>query len=305
MSESMNRRRFLERTAVVAGAVALSQTPQARAEAAARGKMKKAVGLGMVAGNDSMLDKFKLLKELGFDGVEITGGSYTNRNEIVEARDKTGVAVHSVVVGTHWKYPLSDPDPAIREKGLEGLKHDMEEARFLGADVVLFVPATVNEKVGYDEAYTRSQEGLHKALPLAEKLGITILIENVWNNFLLSPLETARYVDEFNSPRVKAYFDVGNIIIYGWPEQWIRILGKRIGRIHVKEFSRKKAAEQGLWKGFDAELLEGDNNWPVVMKALQATGFNEAAGWYTAEIPGGDRQRLQEIAERMDRIFAS
>ncbi|NLX14484.1 MAG: sugar phosphate isomerase/epimerase [Phycisphaerales bacterium] len=300
----MNRRRFLENAAIVAGTAALRAGSPVKAESAARRKLKKSVGLYMVEGSESVLDQFKLLKDLGFDGVEVTGGSYSSRDEIVAARDKTGLPIHSVVVGSHWKYPLSDPDPEIREKGLEGLKHDLGEAKFFGANVILFVPARVDERTAYDEAYTRSQEGIRKTLPLAEKLGITILIENVWNNFLLSPLEAVRYVDEFNSPFVKAYFDVGNIMLYGWPEHWIRILGKRIRRIHIKEFSRRKAQDEGLWKGFEVELLEGDNNWPAIMKTVQATGYNEEIGWYTAEIPGGDRGRLQAIAERMDRILA-
>jgi hexulose-6-phosphate isomerase len=110
----------------------------------------------------------------------------------------------------------------------------------------------------------------------------------------------ARYIDEFRSPAVCAYFDVGNIITYGWPEHWIRALGKRIRRLHIKEYSRKKRDAEGLWKGFNVELLEGDCDWPAVMKAVNEIGFD---GWATAEIPGGDAKRLKEIAERMDRIF--
>src|SRR5437764_102613 len=121
---------------------------------------------------------------------------------------------------------------------------------------------------------------IRKAVPLAEELGVKIAVENVWNQFLLSPLEAARYVDEFKSPAVGWHFDVGNVINYGWPEQWIRILGKRIQKLHIKEFSRKKRDSEGLWKGFEVPLGEGDNNWPAVMQALDDIGYH---GWAMAE----------------------
>jgi hexulose-6-phosphate isomerase len=161
----------------------------------------------------------------------------------------------------------------------------------------------VNQAVSYNDAYARSQAEIRKAVPLAEDLGIKIAVENVWNQFLLSPLEAARYVDEFNSPAVGWHFDVGNVINYGWPEQWIRILGKRIQKLHIKEYSRKKRDEQGLWKGFDVPFLEGDNNWPAIMKALDEIGYE---GWGIAEQGGGDTaEGLKNLSERMSRIFAS
>src|SRR3989442_91607 len=125
----------------------------------------------------------------------------------------------------------------------------LQDAKDLGCPAVLLVPAVVNKKVSYAEAYTRSQVQIPKAVPLAEELGVKIAIENVWNQFLLSPLEAARYVDEFQSPWVGWHFDVGNIITYGWPEQWIRILGKRIQKLHIKEYIRKKRDAEGLCKG--------------------------------------------------------
>jgi hexulose-6-phosphate isomerase len=167
---------------------------------------------------------------------------------------------------------------------------------------VLLVPAVVNKEVSYDDAYTRSQAEIRKAVPLAEELGVRIAIENVWNQFLLSPLEAARYVDEFNSPAVGWHFDVGNIINYGWPEQWVRILGKRIQKLHIKEFSRKRRDKEGLWKGFDVPLLEGDDDWPAVMKALDEVGY---AGWAMTEQPGGDSpEGLADLATRFGKILA-
>jgi hexulose-6-phosphate isomerase len=164
------------------------------------------------------------------------------------------------------------------------------------------VPAVVNKEVSYQDAYLRSQLEIRKALALAEKLEVRIAIENVWNQFLLSPLEAQRYIDEFNSPWVGWHLDVGNIINYGWPEQWIQILGKRIVKLHIKDFSRKKRDEEGLWAGFKVNLWEGDCDWPAVMQALDAIGFR---GWGSAELAGGGRERLKDISDQIDRIYNS
>ena len=143
-------------------------------------------------------------------------------------------------------------------------------------------------------------------MPLAEELGVKLAFENVWNHFLLSPLEAARFVDEFHSPAAGWHFDVGNAIYLGWPEQWIRILGPRIQKLHIKEFSRKQMNEKGLRAGFAVEYLEGDNDWPAVMKAVDDIGYH---GWATAEPawqPKGvdPAARLQQIAGKMDQILA-
>ena len=159
----------------------------------------------------------------------------------------------------------------------------------------------MNDKVRYDEAYERSQAEIRKLLPIAEKTGIKIAIENVWNNFLISPMEAARYIDEFDSEMIGWYFDVGNIIRYGWADQWVRILGKRIIKIDVKEYSRKKQKEEGIWAGFQVKLGQGDSDWASVNKALREVGYQ---GWGSAEVPGGDRTRLREISENMDKIYA-
>ena len=179
----------------------------------------------------------------------------------------------------------------------------MRDAHRYGATSVLLVPAVVNKQVSYADAYQRSQAEIRKALPLAEEMKVKIAIENVWNHFLLSPLEAARYVDEFESPWVGWHFDVGNVINFGWPEQWIRILNKRIAKLHIKEFSRAKAQKQGAGAGFDVEFLKGDDDWPAVMKALDEVGYN---GWGIAEQPGaGSAAGLKKLASEMDRIFAS
>ena len=160
----------------------------------------------------------------------------------------------------------------------------------------------VNATVSYADAWTRAQAGIREALPDAEKAKVKIAIENVWDNFLLSPLEAARFVDDFASPWVGWHFDIGNIIAYGWPEQWIRILGPRILTLHIKEYSRKIRDDQGMRKGFNVELGEGDVGWPAVMKALDEIAYQ---GWGVLEVPGGDAERLKFLAERTDKLFAS
>jgi L-ribulose-5-phosphate 3-epimerase len=266
-----------------------------------RRPIRKAVKLGMVAGEMSLLEKFRLLKKLGFDGVELDSPNTLDDDEVLTARDEAELPIHGVVDSVHWRHTLGDPDPAVRAKGVEGLKVALRDCNRYGGSTVLLVPAVVNKTTTYDDAYARSQTEIRKVLPLAEELNIRIAFENVWNNFLLSPLEAARYVDEFDSPLVGWYFDVGNVVNYGWPEQWVRILNRRIFKLDIKEFSRAKRDSEGLWKGFGVKLLEGDCDWPAVMAALDEIRYR---GWATAEVAGGDEQRLRDIADRMDRIFA-
>jgi L-ribulose-5-phosphate 3-epimerase len=306
-SERFDRRAFLG--VCGAAAVGVVGAKGGRAMAAERAgtrsgarDIRRAVKYGMIGQGATVREKFALLRDLGFDGVELDSPGPLDREEVLAARDETGIVVHGVVNSVHWRDTLSDPDAAVRERGREALETAVRDCHAYGGSTVLLVPAVVNKSVSYADAYRRSQEEIRRVLPLAEELGITIAIENVWNHFLLSPLEAARYVDEFESKRVGWYFDVGNVVNYGWPEQWVRILGKRIVKVDVKEFSRKKRDEEGLWKGFGVELMEGDCDWPAVMKALDEVGYTSREAWMTAEIRGGDRARLAQIAERMERI---
>jgi L-ribulose-5-phosphate 3-epimerase len=168
------------------------------------------------------------------------------------------------------------------------------------------VPGVVNAELSYDDCWKLTQKNIRKVLPLAKECGVKIAIENVWNGFIMSPLEAARYVDEFNDPIVAWHFDIGNVIHYGWPDQWVRILGKRIAKLHIKDFSRKKCEKEGLWKGFEVELGEGDAGWPAVMKALDEIGYSTApdGNWATAEVGNGDEKRLKTISDQMDKLFA-
>ena len=283
---------------------ALAPSALAAEAAAAAGSarpIRKAIMWGTVGVKGSVLEKMKAIREAGFEGTEMM--SHMDQEEVLRARDATGLVIPSVCGKHHWGKPLSDPNPKVREEGLEALKQTLRDAKRYGATSVLLVPAVVNKDISYNDAYQRSQAEIRKAIPLAEELGVKIAIENVWNQFLLSPLEAARYVDEFNSPAVGWHFDVGNVITYGWPEQWIRILGKRIQKLHIKEYSRRRRDAEGLWKGFDVPLLEGDNNWPAIMAALREIGYN---GWGIAEQGGGDTPAgLKDLSERMTRILAS
>lgn len=274
-----------------------------RREAAVRpsAPLLKAVKFDMIEEPMSVLEKFQLLKEIGYDGVELSSPNELEPSEVVDARDATDLPIHGVVDSVHWQKTLSDPDPAVRAEGLAGLETALRDASAYGATTVLLVPAVVTEDVSYAEAYERSQAQIRKALPLAEELGIRIAIENVWNRFLLSPLETARYIDEFESPWIGAYFDIGNVVNFGWPEHWIEVLGERILKLDVKEYSREVRDEEGPYAGFRVPLGEGSVDWPRVMKTLASIGFE---GWATAEVEGGDRARLRDIAVRMDRILA-
>lgn len=298
----MNRRQFTKTAAMSAAfisAVPVTGTSvfgsfPARAH-------KKAMMWGGIGVGSTIMEKFQAAKQAGFDGVEVD--SHLNRAEVKQAAAATGLIVPSVCNSQHWKYLMSSPDPQVREQGVAAMKLALEDAAEFGADTVLLVPGRVNESVRYDECWDRSVAEIRKLVPLAEKLKVKIAIENVWNNFLLSPLEMARYVDQFQSEYVGAYFDCGNILTYGWPEQWIRILGKRIAKIHIKEYSRKIADEKGKSAGFNVQLRDGDVNWPEVMKAIDETAYQ---GWLTIEMGGGNTpEGLKDLCDRLKLIIES
>ena len=300
----MQRRDFLKASTSIIALSALGPGGLLAADSDAEPKkrsIKKGIMWATVGFKGSVLEKMQAVKEAGFDGVEMM--SHMDQDEVVKARDATGLIIPSVCGTHHWAKPLSHPDPKVRAEAVEALKQTLRDGKRYGASSILLVPAVVNKDVSYDQAYERSQAEIRKAIPLAEELGVKIAVENVWNQFLLSPLEAARYIDEFKSPAIGWHFDVGNVITYGWPEQWIRILGKRIQKLHIKEFSRKQRDNEGLWKGFQVPYLKGDNDWPAVMKALDEIGYS---GWGIAEQGGGDSvDGLKELSSGMTRIFAS
>lgn len=304
----MDRRDFLLKSTLAASAATFSGSVVAEASSlinhtsapAAQPMVKKSLKWGMVKEDLSIMDKFKLLKDLGYDGVELDSPNDLDMKEVLAARDKTGLLLPGTVNSFHWKYPLSDPDPAKRAECTKSIEKALRDTKKYGGTTLLVVPGVVKADVTYAEAYERSQVEIRKVLHVAEETGVKIAFENVWNQFLLSPLEAARYVDDFKHPMVGWYFDVGNVLRYSWPASWIEGLNKRILKLDLKEFSFKKQNDEGLWKGFDVEFFDGDCNWPEVNKALKKIGYS---GWASAEVSGGDRKRLLTIREKMDEIF--
>lgn len=302
----MNRKDFIKSVALMAGATAMSPSSATasifRETSQKKITMKKGLGIGMIKEDLSLTDKFKLIKDLGFDGVELNTPLDMNISDILSAKANADIELPSGMNKDHWSLPLSDPDPQIRKQCIESVAKSLEDVKELGGDTVLVVPGVVNEKVSYEEAYFNSQNSIRELIPYAEKTGVQIALENVWSNFLLSPIEAKRFVDEINHPLVGWYFDIGNVLRYGWPEHWIKTLNSRIKKLHIKEYSREIMKTKGLWEGFKVDLLKGDNNWPVVMKAVSE--INYSGGWITAEVEGGDRKHLKEISLQMDKIIS-
>ncbi len=282
MSAVPTRRTFLSRSSV-ALASAVGGLPLAGRAGPLEGRLRLAVKYHMVDADLSVVDKFKLLKDVGFDGVEYRRRDGVEPRTLRKARDAADLPIHGVVNG-------SNPDVAGA----------VELAKDLGAGSVLYVAGRVNGNRSYEKNYKQTQAILRKALPTAEAAGVDVLVENVWNNFLLSPLEMRRYVDELDSPAVGVYFDIGNIVRVGWPEQWIRILGDRIGKLDVKEYSREKQRKEGLYAGFDAKLGEGSVDWAAVRQALVDIGYK---GWATKERGSGGRAYLGNLLRRMERVL--
>ena len=292
----MERRTFLRATGatIAAASVAMpaSLHTTALGDEPPKNRWKKAFMLGGLT-KGSPLPTFKLLKEAGFEGVELISPNQLDRAEVLKARDETGLIIHGVSGGRHWQEPLSDPDPRVVERGMAAIRQEFDDCQAYGGTTVLLVPAVVSKKVGYRDAYKRSQENIRELIPAAEKHGIKIAIEEVWNRFLLSPIEFARYIDEFESPWVGAYFDVGNVVEYGYPEEWIRELGKRILKIHIKEYAKPKRFSYGLGEGKEID-------WAAVRSALVDVGYG---GWITAEVGFGDLEAMKDVVRRMNRLF--
>ncbi len=259
-----------------------------------KGPLKKAVLVSMLPKQMSYLDRFKLAVDVGFEGIEAqTITDPKEADQIKEASMAAKIPIHSVMNMAHWQYPLSSPNPEDVKKSIEGMEVSLRNAKLWGANNVLLVPAVVRPDTTIPQAWQRSQPHIKKLIPLAKELGVTIGIEPVWNKFLLTPYDTVKYVDEFKSPWVKAYFDVGNIVMYGFPQEWIRALGKRIVRFHLKDFDTKT-------RQF-VNLRDGSIDWKETRKAIGEIGYN---GWLTVELNAGDEAYLRDVSKRVDKIFA-
>src|SRR2546421_9772922 len=257
--------------------------------------IKKGLVFDMVPSNLSYADRFKLVRDAGFQVVQaLTEPDERNAAAMQQAADAANVRIDSVMNVDHWRYPLSSSDPAVVEKSLSGMRASLQNAKLWGSDAVLLVPAVVNPQTSYRDAWTRSQAQIRTLIPLAEQLKVVIAIEEVWNKFLLSPLEMVQYIGELRSPWVQAWFDVGNVVLYGYPQDWIRTLGKRIVNVHLKDF--KRTADGYAW----VNLGDGDVDWPAVRQAFTDIGYG---GSVIAELDGGDAAYLRDVSRRIDRLL--
>ncbi len=286
MTPPIDRRQFLAASGAALAATSVLGSPVSPEPT----PWKKAFMLGQTKG--PIKPTFAMLKEAGFDGVELISPNALDPDEVLKARDETGIVIHGVSGAEHWGSPLSSPDPAVVEKGLKAIRQEIQDVKLYGGTTVLVVPAVVTKTVSHRDAYKRSQEHIRSLIPDAEKAGVTLAIEEVWNKFLLSAPEMAQYIDEFKSPAVAAYFDVGNVVEYGYPQEWIRELGKRIVKIHIKEYAKPKR--------FSYELGEGEIDWKDVVAALREVGYT---GWITAEVGMGDLAKMKDIVARMRRLL--
>jgi L-ribulose-5-phosphate 3-epimerase len=281
--------------AVDAGSLARSGAESGlRAEPAAALPLKKGLVMDMLPSKLSYGDRFKLARDVGFEVVQApTTADLHEAEEMKKAADGAGIRIDSVMNMDHWKYPLSSGDAAVVAKSMEGMRTSLHNAKLWGSDAVLLVPAVVNAETSYRDAWTRSQKQIRELIPMAAELKVVIALEEVWNKFLLSPLEMAKYVGEFASPWIKAWFDVGNVVLYGYPQDWIRTLGKSIYKVHLKDFRRKDGGYEWV------NLGDGDVDWAAVRAAFAEVGYS---GSVIAELDGGDEAYLRDVSKRIDRL---
>lgn len=298
-----NRRTFLKTLAAAMAAARYAGRVEAaqitRPTSAPASGIRKSTLISMLPKDQPYAERFAIARDAGFEAVEMQ--TVTREEEAAEAREaarSTGLRIHSVMNMEHWSSPLSSSDPAVVARSVTGMETSLKNAALWGADTVLLVPAVVDANTSYKDAYTRSQRVIReRLLPMARDLKVVIAVEEVWNKFLLSPLEFARYVDEFESPSLRAYFDVGNVVLYAFPQDWIRTLGPRIVKVHLKDFNFDRGNGRFTWKN----IGEGDIDWPEVRRAFADIKYT---GYVTTEVNGGDAAYLKDLAGRVDRFLA-
>jgi L-ribulose-5-phosphate 3-epimerase len=299
MNSQSSRRDFLKQTVagVALGVASASASAAQEPEKSGSGKLSLEKGLvfQMLSREMSVADRMKMARDAGFPVVQVpTTPDPRAAEEIKKAADAAGVRIKATSNPVLWRSPLSSPDSAVAEVGVENVRTSLHNAKLWGAETILVVPALVIPEVGYREAWENSQGRIRTLLPLAEEVKAVIAVENVLNKVLLSPLEMARYIDEFQSPWVKSWFDIGNVMLYGYPQDWIRTLGKRIAKIHLKDFKMSKNCFSWV------NLGDGDVMWPEVRQALIDVGY---AGPAICEMKGGDEAYLRDVAGRVDRLL--
>lgn len=304
----MNRREFFNTS--LAGSMAVAAATQGAQAAGNVSAFRKGICSINFDSKKPLAVCFREAKAAGFEGMEIAlgeqvglGTSSDDLNRIREGADKLGLTIVSVwVSGVISQTPLNDADPKVRAQGIAAIMKGIRIASTLGSGAILLVPGEVGWgkklKHGYQETWDRFSEELPKVISAAEDARVTLTLEEVWNRFLVSPLEMRTFVDQFHSPYLKSHFDTGNVLQYGFPEDWIRTLGPRIHRVHLKDYKLSDRFEQGKF----VDLLQGSVDWPAVMGAFRETGFR---GFLTPELsPNGDPDQLRKISAAWDRIVA-
>jgi L-ribulose-5-phosphate 3-epimerase len=258
--------------------------------------VKKGICIGCLPGHLSDEGKLQLAREARFDGVEInTFDDLDACRRLTETARRLGVELHSVMASGHWSNPLSSRDEEVRQKGLANIRQSVETARICGATTVLVVPGVVQPDQPYAETYEIALKSMREVVGYAGERGIRLGVENVWNRFLLTPMEMGRFLDEIGSPHVGLYFDCGNILAYGYPQQWIRELGSRLVKVHVKDFE----SNTRQWK----YLLQGSVDWKAVRAALAAVGYDDYMTAEMAPYPVYPEQMARDTAAHLDRII--
>ncbi len=309
MKGGFTRREFMRTSLGLACAVSQSPasgSPGKTPSPAGRARPKKGIRINMLPEKLSYQDRFKMARDAGFEQVEpFSTPDEGKAEEIKRAAEAAGIEIGSVANRTNWDYPLTSGDPAVVEKGLGGMRTSLRVAKLWGAEAVLLVPGSVTPQTSYQEAWTRSQAQIRRLIPIAAELGVAIAIEEVWNNFLLSPLEFAAYIDQLQSPWVKAYFDVGNAMLYGYPQDWIRTLGNRMVRLHIKDFKAYELVDVGEESPEIYQVVnlgEGSVDWAEVRKALAEVGYT---GPLTVELSAHDEAYLRDVSKRVDKLLIS
>jgi hexulose-6-phosphate isomerase len=282
--------------AVLALTLSLAAASQDKPAAAPPKKahLRPAIKYSMIAEGTTPEQKLALAKSLGFAGVEVDSPSTLDKTELAAAAKKTGIVIHGVIDSVHWAKRFSDPAAGVREEAARALRTAIDDAHALGATTVLVVPGAVrnDQTENFDQVWSRSREEIGRIVPYAKEKGVKIAIEVVWNDFISTPEQLVKYVDEFKDPTVGAYFDCSNMLKYGKSNaEWIRALGPRLLKLDFKGYSKAKG-----W----VPIGDGDEDWPAVRAALDEIGYD---GWATAEVDAGGKDHLADVKKRMDRVL--
>ena len=276
--------------------------------------MKKGINIWSFP-QGTIKESLELAKNAGFEGVELALNAegelsmQSTEKEIAQVRktaEELGLSLYSLSSGLCWDYRLSDDCKEMREKAKDMIKKQLETAKILGADSILVIPGVVNvefsspeKKVAYDVVYQRALEGINELKAEAEALQVNIALENVWNKFLLSPMEMRDFIDKIGSEYVGSYLDIGNTLYCGYPEDWVRILAGRIKKVHFKDYRMQAGGLHGF-----VDLLAGDVDYPEVVKALGEIGYED---WVSAEMIPNYKHHTDAIiyntSYAMDRIL--